>query len=150
MRPMGETIFATAVYGYVDIASRKMTYVQAGSSHGIYVPAENKGHSKTFSSGKIGPALGLIENARYTEEVQSLKPNDEIILYTDGLVEAAMAEEEFSEARLIEFLDVHRKDDLDEMLDSLITTVQGFINNKEFADDVCLVGMRFGDFGEPT
>lgn len=90
------------------------------------------------------PALGLIPGVEYTETSQSINTADEIILYSDGVIEAAMGEEEFSEARLIDFLAKHQRVDLNEMLDSLIESVQSFTQSTDLDDDVCLIGMRIG------
>lgn len=143
IQPIGETIFATAVYCYIDLKHKKLTYVQAGARHGVYVPAGNV-DAAIFPCNNMRPALGLIPGAEYTETSQSISAADEIILYTDGVIEAAMGEEEFSEARLIAFLAKHQRVDLNEMLDSLIESVQSFTQSTDLDDDVCLIGMRIG------
>lgn len=144
MQPIGQTIFATAVYCYIDLEDKKLTYVQAGARHGVYVPANDSQGAAIFPCKSMRPALGLIPGTEYVETFQNLKPNDEIILYTDGVIEAAMGEEEYSEARLINFLAEHRRKHLADMLDSLIESVQTFTNSTDLGDDVCLIGMRIG------
>lgn len=144
MQPIGQTIFATAVYCYIDLDQKELTYVQAGARHGVYVPANNSENAAIFSDASMRPALGLIPATEYTETSQSLKSGDELILYTDGVIEAAMGEEEYSEARLIDFLAEHRRKDLHEMLDTLIESVHTFTHSPDLDDDVCLIGMRIG------
>lgn len=144
MQPVGQTIFATAVYCYIDLEDKELTYVQAGARHGVYVPSNKSKSAAIFQSDSMRPALGLIPGTEYTESSQSLKTGDEIILYTDGVIEAAMGEEEYSEARLIEFLAQHRRKHLEDMLDALIESVQDFTHSTELDDDVCLIGMRIG------
>jgi sigma-B regulation protein RsbU (phosphoserine phosphatase) len=126
------------------LVGQDVTYVHAGARHGGYVPAMEFNTAVIFPCDSMRPALGLIPGTEYTETSQSLKTGDEIILYTDGVIEAAMAEEEYSEARLIDFLAQHRCEDLNDMLDALIESVQVFTQSTELDDDVCLIGMRIG------
>jgi sigma-B regulation protein RsbU (phosphoserine phosphatase) len=142
MQPSGQTMFATAVYSYIDLESKQLTYVQAGARHGIHVPAEQTQDAAIFNSAPISPALGLLPETRYTEAATLLKPGDEIVLYTDGIVEAAIGDEEYSEARLIDFLMEHRRETLPAMVDELLKSVQTFTHSKELDDDVCLIALR--------
>ena len=60
--------------------------------------------SRSFRKDTVGPALGLVKDVDYLENEIALQENDEIFLYTDGIIEAAMGDEEFSERRLLDFL----------------------------------------------
>ena len=142
MHASGQTIFATASYCYLDLESRQLSYIQAGARHGIYTPADSAQHARIFDGKKIGPALGLLPKVEYAEDYIQLNCQDEIILYTDGVIEAAMNEEEYSEARLLSFLETHRNDDLPLMIAGLIESVQNFTDHKGMEDDVCLIGLR--------
>jgi sigma-B regulation protein RsbU (phosphoserine phosphatase) len=142
MHASGQTIFATASYCYLNLESRQLSYIQAGARHGIYTPADPAQYSRVFDGKHIGPALGLLAEVEYTEDYIELNRQDEIILYTDGVIEAAMNEEEYSEARMLHFLETHRNDDLPQMIAGLIDSVQSFTDNKGMDDDVCLIGLR--------
>jgi sigma-B regulation protein RsbU (phosphoserine phosphatase) len=144
MQPVDQTIFATAVYCVVDLERKQLTYVQAGARHGVYVPASDFSRAAFFPSTHISPALGLIPDTKYTETSVKLYSGDEIVLYTDGVIEAAIGNEEFSEKRLVDFLVEHRNEDLNRMLDSLIQSVQAFTQRTELDDDACLIGLRIG------
>ncbi|MDP4644908.1 MAG: SpoIIE family protein phosphatase [Opitutales bacterium] len=141
LQPIGETIFATAVYSYIDLDKKQLTYAQAGARHGIYVPSASN-EAVVFESSSISPALGLIPDVQFAESTQSLEAGDEIILYTDGIIEAAMGDEEYSEKRMINFLMEHRRDNLPDMLNELLNSVATFTKTKELDDDVCLIGLR--------
>ena len=142
MQPTGETMFATAVYCYIDLDTKQLTYVQAGARHGIHVPTVNSKSAAIFNGGSIRPALGLLPDVQYKEATTVLESGDEILLYTDGIVEAATGDEEYSEARLINFLMEHRRDTLTEMIDELLKSVQEFTHSKDLDDDVCLIALR--------
>ena len=81
-------------------------------------------------------------NTSYKENYIDLQENDEILLYTDGIIEAAMGDEEFSERRLLDFLAEHRDVQLDDMMNALIDSVQNFTDSQQLDDDVCLVSLR--------
>ena len=142
MQPSGQPMFATAAYSYIDLEAKRLTYVQAGARHGIHVPAEPSELATIFDGAPIGPALGLLPETQYSEARILLKSDDEIILYTDGIVEATIGDEEYSEARLIEFLMQHRRNKLPEMMDDLLESVQAFTHTQQLDDDVCLIALR--------
>ena len=142
IQPSGQPMFATAAYSYIDLDAKEITYVQAGARHGIHVPSDSSRRAETFSDAPIGPALGLLPNTQYAEATIELESEDEIILYTDGIVEAAIGDEEYSEARLTEFLMQHRREELPEMMDALLQSVQAFTHTNELDDDVCLIALR--------
>lgn len=142
MQPTGQTIFATAAYCYLDIDTQQITYVQAGARHGIYVPSGDSASAELFDAQSISPALGLLPDSDYAESQIQLRHGDEIMLYTDGIIEAAMGDEVYSERRLVDFLMAHRRDELSEMMDELIRSVQTFTHSEDLEDDVCLVGFR--------
>lgn len=142
MQPAGETMFATAVYCHLDIPSKTITYVQAGAKHGVFAPAGQANAASLFDKENIAPALGLLPSAKFNESSIGLQTGDEILLYTDGIVEAAMNDEEYSEQRLLDFLVSHQRDELPDMMNQLVRSVQDFTQCKELEDDVCLVGLR--------
>ncbi|NQY32111.1 MAG: SpoIIE family protein phosphatase, partial [Coraliomargarita sp.] len=78
----------------------------------------------------------------YSESKIELNSGDELLLYTDGIIEAAIGDDEYSEDRLVQFLTAHRRKKLPEMMESLLKSVQEFTHSEELQDDVCLVGLR--------
>ena len=142
IKPSGQLLFTTGAYCYLDIDKRLLTYVQAGAKHGMLVPVDERKMSSSFKKETVGPAVGLVRDVDYQENEIQLEKNDEILLYTDGIIEAALGEEEFSEDRLLHFLAEHRHDQLDDMMNALIKSVQSFTDSKQLDDDVCLVSLR--------
>ena len=142
IKPSGQLLFTTGAYCYLNVQERRLTYVQAGAKHGILVPVDELKMSRSFRKDTVGPALGLVKDVDYQENEIALEENDEILLYTDGIIEAAMGDEEFSERRLLDFLAEHRDEQLDDMMNALINSVQNFTDSKQLDDDVCLVSLR--------
>ena len=129
IKPSGQLLFTTGAYCYLNVEERRLTYVQAGAKHGILVPVDQHPMSRSFRQDTLGPALGLVKDVDYQENEIVLEENDEILLYTDGIIEAAMGDEEFSERRLLDFLE-HRHDQLDDMMNALIDSVQNFTDEQ--------------------
>ncbi len=142
MQPSGQMMFATAAYCYLDLNNRQLSYVQAGARHGIFVPADACQQAEGFQKANIGPVLGLLPDIDYSQHSKNLQHGDEIMLYTDGIAEAALGDDEYSEQRMIDFLTEHRNDQLPIMLDGLLQAVQDFTQSSDLADDVCLIALR--------
>ncbi|MGJ8641687.1 MAG: SpoIIE family protein phosphatase [Opitutaceae bacterium] len=142
MQTAGQTIFATAAYCYINLDDQELTYSQAGAKHGIYVPKDTEKRASVLNNKSVNPALGLIPDIEYTEERMHIAKGDEIILYTDGIIEAALGDEEYSEARMLDLLTNHRRDTLPTMLDALLESVHQFTHSDDLDDDVCLIGLR--------
>jgi serine phosphatase RsbU (regulator of sigma subunit) len=106
------------------------------------VPAHGSKQVTLFERSSICPALGLLPETEYAETKIEMGTGDEIVLYTDGIIEAAMGEEGFSEERLITFLDEHRREQISEMADALLLSVREFTQSQNLDDHVCLIGLR--------
>lgn len=78
-------LFLTAVYCLLDTRDGRITLASAGHPPVLHLTAS--GESRLIP--RTGPALGLTADATYTEESFTLRPDDRLFLYTDGLSEAA-------------------------------------------------------------
>jgi sigma-B regulation protein RsbU (phosphoserine phosphatase) len=72
-----------------------------------------------------------------------LASGDTLVLYTDGVTEAANNDgEEFGESRLVDVMASHSHLPLDQLLQAVITAVQQFCGGCEQQDDITLVIAR--------
>jgi serine phosphatase RsbU (regulator of sigma subunit) len=86
--------------------------------------------------------LGLFEKWECTAEEVKLLPGDILVLYSDGVTEAASdAGEEFGEPRLIETLCAQPCLPAPALLDALLAAVGKFSHGQQ-ADDITLVVAR--------
>ena len=81
-----ESDFVTAAYCLIDTRNRIATY--AGAGHPPLLTLNRKQNVIDEHLGK-GIILGQLEDAEYQTVAFNLTPGDRIILYTDGLIEAA-------------------------------------------------------------
>ena len=82
--------FVTAAYVHLDSASRELRYSAAG-----HPPMLLLREGKVMDVAENGLMLAAFDFATYSTTAQPLEPGDRLLLYTDGIVEAASASGEF-------------------------------------------------------
>ena len=87
--------------------------------------------------------LGLFEQWDCTVAERQLAPGDLLVIYTDGISEAAEGEdaEEFGEERLIANVRAQQSHPAAPMLDAIVAEVQDFSKGYQ-ADDMTLIVAR--------
>jgi len=120
-----------------------------GSSH---VRVLNAGHLPPFAIRKNtlkempkgSPALGLNRKSRYTEQKVLLKPEDILLIYSDGITDAGNTDGElFGEQRLYDLLPALRGFSAEEAGKYLIRKVDDFVGDARPTDDISLVVLRY-------
>jgi serine phosphatase RsbU (regulator of sigma subunit) len=96
-----EARYATLFYGELDIPTRRLIYVNAGHLPPALIRGD--GNAELLETGGI--PVGLLRDARYIEGFTEIGPEDLLVLYTDGIIEASNARgEEYGWDRLQEVL----------------------------------------------
>ena len=107
----------------------------------------NAGHNPTFllrkdgTLGQIdagGIGLGMLDlGIPYAGQSLTINPGDKLFLYTDGIPEAMnLAEEEYSDRRMIEFLKKNSARPVDEFIKLIVEDVKSFTKEAEQSDDI--------------
>jgi serine phosphatase RsbU (regulator of sigma subunit) len=131
--------FATAFLGILSVETGKLRYASAGHDPTVLVRPD---HDVELLM-PTGMPLGLMPEAVYTEAEASLEAGDSLVLYTDGITEAANSEqEEFGRERLIEVCSKHRSEAPLELSKSIEVAVDAFVEGVPFHDDRTLVIVR--------
>lgn len=76
-------VFVTATYCLIDLNTRVLTVGSAGHPPAIWLHARN---NRVEMIERSGPAIGLYEEAKFTESTLQLDSGDSILLFTDGLL----------------------------------------------------------------
>ena len=84
-----ENMFVTCLYGVLDPATGQLRFANAGHN----LPCLRSG-SRVVELRATGMPLGLMPGMRYDEAVAVLDPGSQILLYSDGVVEAHDQERE--------------------------------------------------------
>ncbi len=85
MHNINFTTFVTIFFGKLDTATRMLTYANAGHNSAYLLRAN--GEEELLHP--TGPAIGLMEGFLVHTEQVLLNPGDTLVLYTDGVTEAA-------------------------------------------------------------
>ena len=101
----GHYVTAAYVYVYVDLDTGRLSHASAGHPPPFLL---SRGDQTVHAIGDSGLLLGFMPDARYTTTELALTPGDRLVLYTDGVVEAASPGGEFFDPmRLREMLQHH-------------------------------------------
>ena len=104
VRSTEANMFATFFYGILDRKESKFTSTNAGHNPPFLFRAE--GDIERLEAG--GLLLGFLPDQEYKQQTVTMMPGDVVVLYTDGITEAAgvsaekISENLFGEERLIE------------------------------------------------
>lgn len=130
--------FITAFFLLADPEKGTLQYVNAGHNSGILL----RGNGQVEELGAHGRPLSLFPEP-YSSTTLQLAPGDLLVLYTDGITEAANPEdEEFGLTRLKEWLAAARDHPLREIDKRLSLDLENFRKSSDFADDRTLLLLR--------
>ena len=145
LKTTGSPMLTTAFYLVADWQTGRLRFSNAGHPKPLLIRrAQASVEPLANDSGRSQPALGLFEDPPYQTTETTLEPGDILMLFTDGLYEVQGPDEElYTQQRLL--LDVKNLLDLPagKIFDSLLETIRTFCTDRQFEDDVCLVGMEF-------
>lgn len=134
--------FTTAFLAELDPATGEMVYVNAGHNPPALRRAD--GGLEWLEAG--GVPLGILPDAAYEEGAVALAPGDELVVYTDGVVEAQDWDgAEYGQERLAALLRGLRTPDAAGTLAAIMESVDAFVGDAGRTDDTtCLVARRTG------
>ncbi len=131
--------YATAFLGILETATGRLRYTNAGHNPPLVLRAEGTAEEL----GSTGVPLGLLPQATYRAGETTLGPGDILVLYTDGLVEAADPEaNEYGLDRLREVCLCGRAEACTALAGILTRDMEEFARGVPFADDRTLVLVR--------
>ncbi len=132
--------FATFFLARVEPKTGTVSFSNAG--HNWPVVRRARGGRMLLERG--GTVLGILENARFEEDRVVMSPGDVLVCYTDGVTEAANAQnEQFGEERLYQLMDgLPSGCGPREITDRLLGELSSFLGDVEPQDDVTLLVLR--------
>jgi sigma-B regulation protein RsbU (phosphoserine phosphatase) len=145
LKSTGSPMLTTAFYLTANSQTGIMHFANAGHPKPLLLcRSENKVKTLANISGHSQPALGLFEEPPYETTEILIAPGDCVMLFTDGLYEVQGANEElYSQQRLMVDVKNLIEKPAGQLFDELLETVRTFSIDREFEDDVCLVGVEF-------
>jgi phosphoserine phosphatase RsbU/P len=134
------SMFATLFYAVIDAETGALTYCNAGHNPPLLMRA-GRGIEELDAS---GPPLGIVAGIGYAPGAARLAPGDRILLYTDGVTEAAdAAAAEFGMARLREAIAACSGAPAEGLVTEVFKRVEAFAGDAPQSDDItCLALVR--------
>jgi len=127
--------FITFFFGVLDAERRRFAYSNAGHNHPVLRSRDGSCHKL----GAGGAVLGIFGDAAYEEGEVEFAAGDQLVIFTDGIVEAAdSTEDEFGEERLIAVMQANETASAAVLRDSILQEVTRFCRG-DFADDATLL-----------
>lgn len=131
--------YATMILGIMERATGLLRYTNGGHNPALVIRASGE-HQELKPTGM---PVGLMREGNYTQESVELGPGDLLVLYTDGITEAANPEdEEYGIERLAAICKQHRDASLDELAAAIEQDLDEFAQGVPYADDRTFVLTR--------
>jgi serine phosphatase RsbU (regulator of sigma subunit) len=139
--------YATLFFADYDESTRKLRYANCGHLPAALLRAGSQDQASKLSKvewlDSTCTVMGLFEAWQCEIAEVQLAPGDTLVLYTDGVTEAANSEgEEFGETHLLATLESHASVPVGPLLDAVVAAVQQFSGGSEQQDDITLVIAR--------
>jgi sigma-B regulation protein RsbU (phosphoserine phosphatase) len=138
---LGEGHYVTIFYAVLDLRTRVLHYVNAG--HCPPILRRHNGEMDTLAPTR--PVLGFMLDEGFRSERLALAPGDRLLLYTDGVSEAANdSEEEFGPERLAELVAGPQAETMQDRYAAIMDKVRAHAAGK-FTDDATLLLLSVND-----
>lgn len=127
---------ATLFWGVFDRSTDNLRYVNAGHVAPMLVQQHGE-RIERLQEG--GPVLGLPPDALYSAGMVKIEDGDKLIVYSDGIIEAANDEEEFGEARIAEIISDSSDAVPESLCERIVKQVTAFAGFEAPQDDCTLI-----------
>lgn len=125
--------FTTAFLGEYDPDSRMLSYINAG--HNAPILRRESGAIERLQAG--GLPLGIQDESAYETGQTLLAPNDWLVVFTDGVVEAVnYRDEEYGETRLLSVLNAGISSPPAKLLSRIMVDLDFFVGTTPQHDDI--------------
>ena len=134
-------MFVTLFVGTLDLQSGEIRFVNAGHNPPLLREAAG---SCRYLQMKVDTPLGINENARFELQHTRLQAGQTLVLYTDGVTEAADTQNNlYGEQRLEKTACAFAADaPTKQMVQGIFTDVDAFADGAEQSDDITLMVLR--------
>ena len=129
--------FVTAFYGIFDPVTRQLSYSSAGHNPPRLRGCGRPGVTSLDRAQRL--PLGVASGLQYADSMQQLAPGDQLILYTDGIVEAANLEGQLFGTDRLDALLGCCSDEPADVVAAVLRDLEAHTEGQPAADDRTLV-----------
>lgn len=131
--------FITFFYGLLDLKTGALRFTNAGHNPPMLV----RPGQEVIDLSTEGLIMGAFSDAVYHESTVQLRPNDIMVLYTDGITEAVDPDRrQFGESRLLRLVEENRDRSAAEIKQSIIDNVIAYASGQPTFDDITLIVVK--------
>ncbi|MEM6306368.1 MAG: PP2C family protein-serine/threonine phosphatase [Pseudomonadota bacterium] len=129
--------YFTAVLGFFDHSTGRVTFCQAGHPHPLHIDAA--GVAKPIGSG--GMPIGLIPGADYKDSILMLKSGDRFLAVSDGMTElhSGVDNQQLTEDGLAQLIQPFSSMESGEFFQHIKHGLKEFLGDGDFDDDLSAV-----------
>jgi sigma-B regulation protein RsbU (phosphoserine phosphatase) len=150
--PTDAIVTSSIFVAHIDVTSGNVTYTNAGHPYPLYFSAsEDDDEPLVLELITGGPLLGFSEEMTFESGVLRARPNDFIVMFTDGFTEAANPEgQEFGKVNDIrDILKSCAAMSAQEVVEHLKARLDHFRQGVPLSDDLTLVCLKFTEKFRP-
>lgn len=134
------SMFVTVFYGEINTLTGEIEYVNAGHNP-PYVLSANGTREVEMTN---GVPLGVVENFNYASKKMQMKNGEQLLLYTDGVIEAINREQTaYGEKNFVNFLNQNLNLPIETIIKRSFAEVNAFVGEAPQWDDITLLGITF-------
>jgi len=134
------SMFVTVFYGILNTQTGEVEYVNAGHNPPYLLSANDISKVEMTN----GLALGVMEDFNFQSKKLKMENGDQLLLYTDGVVEAFNVEDKaYGEENFEIFLNNNRNFPVEKIIKNLMAEVNEFAGEAPQSDDITLLGLSF-------
>ena len=137
-------LFVTVWLGILEISTGRVIATNAGHE---YPALRRAGGEYRLMKLSNSPAVATLEGITFRDEKFMLNPGDSLFLYTDGVAEATRVdgkrEELYGTNRMIEALNRHADEPVEQLLASMRIEIDGFVGNSPQFDDLTMLALQY-------
>jgi Stage II sporulation protein E (SpoIIE) len=136
--------FVSLFWCYYDPLHSVLRYINAGHLPPLLIRKNDAGRFEVHRLDQGGgPVLGLLPGATYEQAGIAVLPGDLLVVYSDGILEAANArDEEFGEERILPAIEESWEGSPTEICDAVLSRVRTFLDKELPHDDQTLMVVR--------
>jgi len=131
--------YFTFIYGILDFSSRIFRFVRAGHPDPVLITG---GQARILENVGSLP-VGMLESVHYEENSIQLAPGDELILYTDGIIEATdPLGTQFGLDKMLAILSSRKCETIATDIQALHQHLEDFVEGLPKKDDMTVLGFK--------
>jgi len=135
-----DSMFVTVFYAIYNVKTGLITYSNAGHNPPHLLRQDGTVSELPMSENTI---VGIFDGMEYKENTLQLEQGDTLVMFTDGVTEAADAEyNEFGTERLDKILSQHADNSCQQIIEAIKAGIKEFVGDAEQSDDITMLVVK--------